>query len=159
MNILAAIGTSKLDRNDPADIGPKEDSDIRSAPQSCADDLSHSPRITHALAVTTPQESVVAMDGQSATLTRSPSPIPASDNPERPQQVVEVASDEQKGSSVISLARKTLMMYGTIGYNGVPHWCPSTKWGRRWLWWLDSRHDSEHRGGKGRGKDEGGCLH
>jgi hypothetical protein len=32
----------------------------------------------------------------------------------------------------------------TIGYNGVSRWCPNLKWGRRGLWWLDSRQDSEH---------------
>ena len=41
------------------------------------------------------QESVMAMDGQSATL-GSPSAIPALDNPEMPKQAVEVANDKQE---------------------------------------------------------------
>ena len=51
------------------------------------------------------------------------------------------------------------MVYRTIGYNGVPHWRLNMKWGRRRLWWLDSRQDSEHRGSKKVEKDAGGCLH
>src|SRR5277367_5423260 len=50
----------------------------------------------------------------------------------------------RNGRSVISLARKTLMEYRTIGYNGVSRWCPNLKWGRPGHWWLDSRRDSEH---------------
>src|SRR5450432_260065 len=65
----------------------------------------------------------------------------------------------RNGRSVISLARKTSMEYRTIGYNGVSRWCPNMKWGRRGLWWLDSRQDSEHRGSKKAEKDAGGCLH
>jgi hypothetical protein len=56
---------------------------------------------------------------------------------------------------VISLARKTSMEYRTIGYNGVSRWCPNLKWGRRGLWWLDSRQDSEHNVSRRVEKDEG----
>jgi hypothetical protein len=51
------------------------------------------------------------------------------------------------------------MVYRTIGYNGVPHWCLNIKWERRGLWWLDSRHNSEHNIGRGEEKDEGGRRH
>jgi hypothetical protein len=49
-------------------------------------------------------DSLQFMNDQSATLARSPS---ASDDPGRPQQVVQVANDKQDGRSVMSLARKT----------------------------------------------------
>jgi hypothetical protein len=61
--------------------------------------------------------------------------------------------------SMISLAKKASIEYRTIRYNGVSNWCLNLKWGRRGLWWLDSRHDSEHRRSKGLGKDKGGCHH
>jgi len=53
------------------------------------------------------------MDGQSATLS-SPSAIPALDDPEMPEQAVEVANDKQKWE-----------IYDIIGkedVNGVPHY-------------------------------------
>ena len=48
------------------------------------------------------------------------------------------------------------MEYHTTGYNGVPRWCPNMKWGRRGLWSLDLRHDSEHKGSKMVEKEAGG---
>jgi hypothetical protein len=42
------------------------------------------------------QESVIGIDGQSATLVRSSSTIPAPDDSKRPQQAVEIASDNQE---------------------------------------------------------------
>src|SRR5580700_5799690 len=65
----------------------------------------------------------------------------------------------RNGRSVISLARKMSTEYRTIGYNGVPRWYPNTKWGRRGLWWLDSRQDSEHNASRRVGKDRAGCFH
>ena len=51
------------------------------------------------------------------------------------------------------------MEYCTTRYNGVPRWYPNTKWGRRGLWWLDSRQDSEHNVSRRVGKDEAGYFH
>jgi hypothetical protein len=51
------------------------------------------------------------------------------------------------------------MEYRTIGYNGVSRWCPNLKCGRRGLWWLDSRQDSEHSASRRVEKDEAGCFH
>src|SRR3981189_1082273 len=65
----------------------------------------------------------------------------------------------RNGRSVISLARKTSMEYRTIGYNGVSRWCPNLKWGRRGLWWLDSRQNSEHNVSRRVEKDEAGYFH
>jgi hypothetical protein len=65
----------------------------------------------------------------------------------------------RNGRSMISLARKTSMEYRTIRYNGVSHWCPNLKWGRRGLWWLDSRQDFEHNVSRRVEKDDGSCFH
>src|ERR1700734_3231133 len=65
----------------------------------------------------------------------------------------------RNGRSVISWAKKTLMVYRTIGYNGVSRWCLNLKWGRRGLWWLDSRQGSEHNVSGMVEKDEAGCFH
>jgi hypothetical protein len=51
------------------------------------------------------------------------------------------------------------MVYCTIGYNRVPRWCPNMKWGRRGLWWLDSKQDSEHNISRRVEKDEAGYFH
>jgi len=51
------------------------------------------------------------------------------------------------------------MVYRTIGYNGVPRWCPNLKWGKRALLWLDSRQDDEHNVSRRVEKDEAGCFH
>jgi hypothetical protein len=51
------------------------------------------------------------------------------------------------------------MEYRTIGYSRVSHWCPDLKWGRRGLWWLDSRHDSEHNVRRRVERDKAGCLY
>jgi hypothetical protein len=96
IKLLAAICDSELERNDSMDGGPKEHSDVISAPQSRANDGSHSPHMTPAPAATAPREPVAAKDGQSATLARSASMIPESNDPGRPQQVAEVAEGKQE---------------------------------------------------------------
>jgi hypothetical protein len=83
IELLAAVCDSELEHNDSMDGGPKENTNITSASQP-----------TKATIVS--QESVIAIDGQSATLARSPSTVSASDDPRRPQQVVEVANDKQE---------------------------------------------------------------
>jgi hypothetical protein len=80
MKLLPTAGDGE-----PIDGGLKEDSDVISAPQSCATESSHSPHITPAPAAT------AAINGQSATLARSASMICESNDPGRPQQVAEVA--------------------------------------------------------------------
>jgi hypothetical protein len=91
--LLAAAGDGESERNDSMDGGPKEDSDVIRPLQSRANDMSQSPHITHTLAATALQESVGAMNGQSAS---SSSIISASDDRGRPQEVVEVANDKQE---------------------------------------------------------------
>ena len=83
IKLLAAICDGELEYNDSMGGGPKEDTNIMSAPQP-------------ATAAMVSQESVIATDGQSATPARSPLTIPASDDPRRPQQMVEVANDKQE---------------------------------------------------------------
>ena len=65
----------------------------------------------------------------------------------------------RNGRSVVSLTMKTSMVCRTIGYNGVPRWYPNLKWGRQGLWWLDTRHGSEHNISRRVGKGEAGCFH
>jgi hypothetical protein len=88
MKLLATAG-----EDESIDSGLKEDSHVISAPQSHENDGSHSPHITTAPAATAPQESVAAIDGQSA---RSASMICGSNDPSRPQQVAEVADGKQE---------------------------------------------------------------
>lgn len=82
IRLLAAVCDGKLEHNDSMDSDPK-DTNIMSAPQP-------------ATAATVFQESVIGIDGQSATLVRSPSAIPAPDDPEMLEQAVEVATDKQE---------------------------------------------------------------
>jgi len=58
--------------------------------------MSHSPHITPALIATSPQESVAAIDSQSATLAATALIKSALDDPGIPQQVAEVANDKQE---------------------------------------------------------------
>jgi hypothetical protein len=58
--------------------------------------MSHSPHMTPALAATAPQESVAAIDSQSATLAATALMKSALDDPGIPQQVAEVANDKQE---------------------------------------------------------------
>src|SRR5271167_4531183 len=71
IKLLAAVCGSELEHNDPIDGGPKEDTNIMSAPQP-------------ATAAVICQKS----DGQSDTLAGSPSTIPALDDPEMLEQAV-----------------------------------------------------------------------
>jgi len=99
IKLLTATGDSELDRNDSTGDGLKEDSNAISAPQSHENDRPHSPHMTPALeagAVTAPQESVAAIDSQSATLAATKLMKSALDDPRIPQQVAEVANDKQE---------------------------------------------------------------
>lgn len=71
MKLLTAASNGEPERNNSTEGGPKEDSDVIVALQSCANDSSHSPHMTPALAAQAPQESVAAVGGKSATLARS----------------------------------------------------------------------------------------
>jgi hypothetical protein len=61
--------------------------------------------------------------------------------------------------SIVSLMTKTLMVCCIIGYNGVLCWYSNPKWGRRGLWWLNTRHSSKHNISRRVGKGEVGCFH
>jgi hypothetical protein len=118
MKLLATAG------DEPIDGGLKEDGDVISAPQSHENDRSHSPRMTPApaaLAATEPQESVAAIDGQSATLAATALMKPALDGPGIPQQVVEVANDKREWE-ICGIINKEYI-------DGVPHywvqWSPT----------------------------------
>jgi hypothetical protein len=54
------------------------------------------------------------LDGQSATLARSPSTIPAPDDPEMPEQAVEVANDKQEWEICDIIDKEDV--------DGVPHY-------------------------------------
>jgi hypothetical protein len=99
IKFLATICSSKLEHND-MDSSPKEDTNIMSALQP-------------ATAAVICQESVTAMDGQSATL-RSHSVIPAPDVPEMHGQAVEVANDKQEWEICDIVSKEEV--------NGVPHY-------------------------------------
>jgi hypothetical protein len=79
IKLLATACGSELEHNDAIDGSPKEDTNIMSAPQP-------------ATAAVICQK----LDSQSATLARGPSTIPAPDDPEMPEQAVEVANDKQE---------------------------------------------------------------
>ena len=96
IKLLAAVCDGKLERNDSMDGGPKENSDVVNAPQCYEKDRSHSPHMKPAPPATAPQESVAAIDSQSATLVRSNSMISKSNDPEMPQHVAEVAGGKQE---------------------------------------------------------------
>lgn len=69
IKLLATVCGNELEHNDAMDSRPKEDSNILSAPRP-------------ATAAVIYQELVMAMNGQSAPLARSPSTILAIDGPE-----------------------------------------------------------------------------
>jgi hypothetical protein len=54
------------------------------------------------------------LDGQSATLAGGPSTIPALDDPEMPEQAVEVANDNQEWEICDIIGKENV--------NGVPHY-------------------------------------
>jgi hypothetical protein len=83
IKLLSAVCSSKLEHNDAIDGSPKEDTNIISALRP----------ITAAVIC---QGSVMAMDSQSAPLARGTSTIPVLDDPEMPEQVVEVANNKQE---------------------------------------------------------------
>jgi len=60
------------------------------------------------------QESVIAIDGQSATLARNPSTIPALDDPEMPEQAVEMVNDKQEWEICDIIGKEDV--------NRVPHY-------------------------------------
>jgi hypothetical protein len=97
MKLLATTGD-----DEPIDGGLKEDSDAISALQSQENDRSHSPHMTPAPtapavpAATAPQESVAAINSQSATLAATALMKSALEDPGILRQVVEVANDKQE---------------------------------------------------------------
>jgi hypothetical protein len=97
IKLLATVCGSELEHNDAMDGSPKEDTNIMSAPQP-------------ATAAVVCQKS----DGQSATLARSPSTIPAPDDPEMPEQAVEVANDKQEWEICDIIGKEDV--------DGVPHY-------------------------------------
>ena len=97
IKLLAAICDSELEHNDPIDGGPKEDTNIMSAPQP-------------ATAAVICQKS----DGQSTTLAGSPSTIPAPDDPEMLEQAVEVANENQEWEICDIIGKEDV--------DGVPHY-------------------------------------
>jgi hypothetical protein len=82
IKLLAAVCDNELEHNNSMDSGPKEDTNIISVPRP-------------AIVVVICQESAMAIDSQSATLS-IPSAIPALDDPEMPKQAVEVANSKQE---------------------------------------------------------------
>jgi hypothetical protein len=78
------------------DDRPKEDSDIISSPQSREDNRSHSPHMALAPPAMASQESITAIDGQSATFLRSALMIPELNDPGKPQLVAEATDGKQE---------------------------------------------------------------
>jgi hypothetical protein len=140
--LLATVCGSELEHNDAMDSSPKEDTNIMSAPQP-------------ATAAVICQESVTTMDGQSATL-RSPLVIPAPDDPEIPEQAVEVANNKQEW--------EICDIVGKEDVDGVPHYwvqwsvtlVPKSEMGKARA--LVARFEAglraqrKQKGGKGRGR-------
>jgi hypothetical protein len=83
IKLLAAVCDSELEHNDSMDGRPKEDTNIMNTPQ---------PATTAMVS----QESVAAIDGQSATLAVTALMKSALDDPAMPPQMTEVANDKQK---------------------------------------------------------------
>jgi hypothetical protein len=79
IKLLATVCSSKLEHNNTIDSSPKEDTNIINILQP-------------ATAAVVYKKS----DSQSAILARNPSTILAPDNPELPEQAVEVANDKQE---------------------------------------------------------------
>ena len=105
MKLLATAGG-----DEPIDGGLKEDGDVISEPQSHEDDRSQSPYVTPApaaLPAPAPQESVAAIDSQSATL------APTLDDPGQPPQVA-VADNKQEW--------EICDIVGKEDVDGVPHY-------------------------------------
>jgi hypothetical protein len=132
-----------LEHNDAIDGGPEEDTNIISVPQP-------------ATAAVISQELVIAIDGQSATLARNPSTIPAPDEPEMPEQAVEVVNDKQEWEICDIIGKEDV--------DGVPHYwvqwsatlVPKYEMGkaRALVARFEARHGAQRKqkGGKGRGR-------
>jgi hypothetical protein len=100
--------------DEPIDSRLKEDSDVKNAPQSHENDRSHSPYITPAPAAPATQESVAAIDGQSATLAAAALMKSALDGLGRTPQVAEVADNKQEW--------EICDIVGKEDVDGVPHY-------------------------------------
>jgi hypothetical protein len=165
IKLLATAGD-----NESIDGGLEEDSDAISALQSQGNDGSHSPHMTPAptalavpaaLAAPVPaaiasQESVAAINSQSATLAVTALMKSTLDDPGIPQQVVEVANDEQEWEICGIIDDEDV--------DGVPHywvqWSPTlvseSEMGKaralvaRYKARLRAQH--KQKGGKGRGR-------
>jgi hypothetical protein len=87
---------SDSDSDSEFDDGPVQKKRKADDSQRRANNRSHSFHITPALAATAPQESVAAIDGQSATLATNTSMISEPNDPKRLQQVTEVTDGEQE---------------------------------------------------------------
>jgi hypothetical protein len=96
IKLLAAVYDGKLEHNESMDGGEKEDSDVTNSPQTHANNMSYSSRMTPALAATAPQGLAVAIYSQFTTPAKSPSTIPESDDLEIAEQAAEVANDKQE---------------------------------------------------------------
>ena len=101
IKLLATVCDSELEHNDSMDSGPKEDTNIMSAPQP-------------ATAAMVSQESVTAIDGQSATLAATALTKSALDDPAIPPQVAEVANDKQEWEICDIIGKEDV--------DGVPHY-------------------------------------
>ena len=101
IKLLATVCNGELEHNDAIDGGPNEDTNIISVPQPVT-------------AAVISQESVIAIDGQSATLARNPSTIPALDDPEMPEQAVEMVNDKQEWEICDIIGKEDV--------NRVPHY-------------------------------------
>jgi hypothetical protein len=145
MKLLGAVCGNELEHDDAIDSCPKEDT-IMSTPQP-------------AKAAVICQESVMAMDSQSAPLAESPLTIPTPDGPEMPEQAVDVANDKQEWEICDIIGKEDV--------DGVPHYCvqwsatlvPKCEMGKakaliaRFEAGLRAQHKQrKQKGGKGRGR-------
>jgi hypothetical protein len=83
IKLFAAVCNSKLEHNDSMDGRPEEDTNVMSAPQP-------------ATAAMVSQESVAAIDSQSATLAATALMKSALDDSAIPPQVAKVVNDKQE---------------------------------------------------------------
>jgi hypothetical protein len=142
IKLLAAVCDGELEHNDSMDGGPKEDTNIISAPQP-------------ATAAIVSQESVAVIDGQSATLAPTALMTSALDDPGRPPQVA-VADNKQEW--------EICDIVGKEDVDGVPHYwvqwsitlVPKSEMGKARA--LVARFEAglraqpKQKGGKGRGR-------
>ena len=101
IKLLAAVCDGELEHNDSMDGGPKEDTNIMSAPQP-------------ATAAMVFQESVAVIDGQSAILAATALMKSALDDPAIPPQLAEVANDKQEWGICDIVGKEDV--------DGVPHY-------------------------------------